>query len=138
MPTNICKSFRYFIICLETARLLINQSPLLILGCHLYAMIMYWCGVTSIVHLSMISVERCITITTNNLSLASPGQKTPSRIYGFIALCWIYGLMWAILPLVGKLCTLEIFLSPTSLFFRSLDLCYIEPSEQLQLPWCKQ
>ena len=63
-------------------------------------MVMYWCGVTSIAHLTVISVERCATIVSLHWSLEHRARLPPYIIF-LIIFSWIYGIICATLPLAG-------------------------------------
>lgn len=68
-------------------------------------MIMFWCGVTSIAHLCVISIERCVTMSNPMWSVANRG-KIPLYVGAMVIFCWAFGLFWAVLPLVGRTTTI--------------------------------
>ena len=61
---------------------------------------MFWLGVTSIAHLCAISIERCITMNNPVWSTANR-DKLPIYLHLMIFVSWLYGFIWALLPLVG-------------------------------------
>ena len=70
-------------------------------GCQLNAMIVYLCGCTSIAHFAAISIERVMTVSNPIWSMARRGRTLP-YLYVMIAFCWLYGLVWSVMPLVGR------------------------------------
>lgn len=62
---------------------------------------MFWCGITSIGHLCAIAIDRCI-IMNNPIWAHSNRDKTPYSIFAMIVFCWLYGFIWAVLPLLGE------------------------------------
>jgi len=61
---------------------------------------MFWCGVTSIAHLAAIALERWYTMTHIQWSVANR-DRVPKHIYVAQLACWVYGALWAVLPLTG-------------------------------------
>ena len=62
---------------------------------------MYWLGVTSIAHLCAISIERCITM--NNPIWSNTNRDIlPPCVHIMVLISWLYGFIWAILPIAGR------------------------------------
>ena len=93
-----CNATKAIIECLSELRF---NTKSIFLGCLFYATVMYWCGVTSIAHLTVISVERCVTIISLRWSVANR-TRVPVCINILIMICWTYGLISAMLPLLGE------------------------------------
>ena len=72
----------------------------IVTGCVLYGMSMFWCGVTSIMHLCTLSIERCIMMR-NPVWSRTNREKLPVYLYLMIAFSWCYGFIWGILPIFG-------------------------------------
>ncbi|KAJ8319407.1 hypothetical protein KUTeg_004498 [Tegillarca granosa] len=66
-------------------------------GCKFYGFLVYFLGVTSMYTLCALSFDRCIVITKP--FFATNITHTVAGI--IIAGCWLLGMFWAILPLIG-------------------------------------
>lgn len=71
----------------------------LLVGCVFYGVVMFATGCTDIAHLMVIALDRLMAVTSPIRYMAW-GKKT-SISAAAIVFCWIFGSIWAILPLTG-------------------------------------
>lgn len=89
----------------------------LLLGCNLYAFCGALFGITSMMTLLAISVDRYCVITKPLQSIKRSSKKRSCLI---IIIVWLYSLAWSVCPLFGWSMLFILFLHPFALYMRSL------------------